>query len=491
MEDAMNEKLLTEVRRAEKGFDGEGTLKDKIWVESKKMWIVAGPAIFTRFSTFGVSVISQAFIGHIGPTELAAYALVSTVLLRFANGILLGMASALETLCGQSYGAKQYDMLGVYLQRSWLILFLCSIVLSPVFIFTTPILIALGQDESIAQVAGTISLWLIPVIFSFIVSFTCQMFLQAQSKNMIIAYLAAFSLAIHCFLSWLLTVQYKFGLSGAMVSTILAFWIPNIGQLVYIFGGWCSETWKGFSMLAFKDLLPIIKLSLSSGVMLCLELWYNTILVLLTGNMKNAEVAIDALSICLNINGWEMMISLGFLAAASVRVSNELGRGSSKAAKFSIVQIVLTSFAIGFVLFIFFLFFRGRLAYIFTESTEVAAAVADLSTLLACSILLNSIQPVLSGVAVGAGWQSTVAYVNITCYYLIGIPVGVVLGYVLQFQVKGVWVGMLFGTLTQTVVLMIITYKTDWEKQVSVTKLRVNKWSKESDQEAEGDEQNA
>ncbi|WOG98186.1 hypothetical protein DCAR_0417527 [Daucus carota subsp. sativus] len=486
MEGSVDENLLTEVRRAEE----EGTLKDRVWTESKKMWIVAGPAIFSRFSTFGVGIITQAFIGHIGPSELAAYALVSTVLLRFANGILLGMASALETLCGQSFGAKRYDMLGVYLQRSWLILSICSIILSPVFIFTTPILKALGQEESIAEVAGTISLWLIPGLFSFMVSYTCQMFLQAQSKNKIIAYLAAFTLVFHVFLSWLLTVKYKFGLSGAMVSTILAFWIPNIGQLVYIFGGWCSETWKGFSMLAFKDLWPIIKLSLSSGVMVCLELWYNTILVLLTGSMRNADIAIDALSICININGWELMISLGFLAAASVRVSNELGRGSSRAAKFSIMQTVLTSFAIRFVLFIIFLFLRGRLAYIFTESTEVAAAVADLSPLLACSILLNSIQPVLSGVAVGAGWQSTVAYVNITCYYLIGIPVGVVLGYVLQFQVKGVWVGMLFGTLTQTIVLIIITYKTDWEKQVLLARQRINKWSVKSE-EAEEDEQNA
>ncbi|KAK1404565.1 Protein DETOXIFICATION [Heracleum sosnowskyi] len=486
----VNKRLLKQVGRAG-DVDEERPLIHRIWTESKKMWIVAAPAIFTRFSTLGVNVISQAFIGHIGSTELAAFALVSTVLLRFAIGILLGMASALETLCGQSYGARQYDMLGIYLQRSWLILFLCSIVLSPLFIFTTPILIALGQDESIAEVAGIISLWLIPVIFSFIVSFTCQMFLQAQSKNMMIAYLSAFSLAIHVLLSWLLTVKYNFGLSGAMISTILAFWIPNIGQLVYVFGGWCPETWRGFSILAFKDLFPIIKLSLSSGVMLCLELWYNTILVLLTGNMRNAKVAISALSICLNINGWEIMIALGFFAAASVRVSNELGRGSSRAAKFSTVQIVLTSFAIGFVLFIFFLFFRGRVAYVFTESTEVAAAVADLSPLLACSLLLSSIQPVLSGVAVGAGWQSTVAYVTITCYYLVGIPVGVVLGYFIELEVKGVWVGMLVGTLAQTVVLMILTYKTDWEKQVSAAKLRVNKWSAESNQQAEGVEQNA
>lgn len=474
MEEEINKNLL--LKKDPGAAEEDLKFKDKLWKESKKMWIVAGPAIFTRFSTFGVNVITQAFVGHIGSTELAAYALVSTVLLRFANGILLGMASALETLCGQAYGAKQYHMLGVYLQRSWIVLLICSIFLVPVFMLAAPILKALGQDEAIAEVAGTIALWLIPVMFSFIISFTCQMFLSAQSKNMIIAYLAAFSLAIHIFLSWLLTVKYKFGIPGAMSSTIIAFWIPNLGQIMFVTCGGCPETWKGFSSLAFKDLWPVIKLSVASGVMLCLELWYNTVLVLLTGNMKNAEVELDALSICININGWEMMISLGFLAAASVRVSNELGRGSPKAAKYSIVTTVLTSLAIGFVLFVFFLFFRGRLAYIFTESQKVVKAVADLSPLLATSILLNSVQPVLSGVAVGAGWQGIVAYVNIACYYLIGVPIGYVLGYVVNMQVKGVWIGMLFGTFVQTIVLVIITSRTDWNKQVSVASKRINKW---------------
>jgi len=39
-------------------------------------------------------------------------------------------------------------------------------------------------------------------------------------------------------------------------------------------------------------------------------------------------------------------------------------------------------------------------------------------------------------VAIGAGWQSSVAYVNIGCYYVIGIPVGMVLGEILHLQVK-------------------------------------------------------
>ncbi|CAL0322856.1 unnamed protein product [Lupinus luteus] len=471
----------------ESSLSEELTLVKRVLEESKLMWVVAAPGIFTRFSTFGINVITQAFVGHIGPRELAAFALVYTVLVRFVNGILLGMASALSTLCGQAYGAKEYGMMGVYLQRSWIVLFLTAFILLPLFIFTRPIFILLGQDESIAKVAGTISLWSIPIMFAFIVSFTCQTFLQSQSKNVIIAFLAAFSIIFHVCLSWLLVIKLNLGLPSAMVATSLAYWIPNIGQLIFVTCGWCNETWKGFSFLAFTELWPVVKLSLSAGAMLCLELWYNTILVLLTGNMKNAEVEIDALSICLNINGWEMMISLGFMAAASVRVANELGKGSAEAAKFSIVVTVLTSLTIGFLLFLFFLFYRGRLAYIFTSNKEVADAVGDLSPLLSISILLNSVQPVLSGVAIGAGWQSIVAYVNIGSYYIIGIPVGIVLGKVIDLQVKGIWIGMLFGTFVQTLVLTIITYKTNWDEQVEIARNRVNRWSKvdNSDQETQ------
>lgn len=70
--------------------DEEGlSLWKRMWRESELMWIVAAPAIFTRFSTFGIQIISQAFIGHIGPTELAAYSLVFTVQVRFVNGIMV------------------------------------------------------------------------------------------------------------------------------------------------------------------------------------------------------------------------------------------------------------------------------------------------------------------------------------------------------------------------------------------------------------------
>lgn len=86
--DNTQEALTKAIEPATKGSNEE-SLKQKILVENKKMWVVAGPAIFTRFSTFGINVISQAFVGHIGSTELAAYALVLTLLTRFANGLLV------------------------------------------------------------------------------------------------------------------------------------------------------------------------------------------------------------------------------------------------------------------------------------------------------------------------------------------------------------------------------------------------------------------
>lgn len=41
-----------------------------------------------------------------------------------------------------------------------------------------------------------------------------------------------------------------------------------------------------------------------------------------------------------------------------------------------------------------------------------------------------------TGVAVGAGLQGTVAIINLCCYYLVGIPIGAVLGYVAGFEVE-------------------------------------------------------
>ncbi|XP_076950341.1 protein DETOXIFICATION 24-like [Bidens hawaiensis] len=475
----MDDGIETKLIRHE--HEEEGDLKQRIWVESKKIWRVALPSVISRVCAFGTIVVTQSFIGHISSIDLAGYALVQTLSVRFVNGILLGMSSATETLCGQAFGAGQTHMMGIYLQRSWIVDFITLTFLLPVFIFGTQIYKLIGEEDSIANSGGYISLWFIPFIYNFVFSLTIQMYLQAQLKNMIIALLSALQFAIHIPLSLLFVYKLNMGVPGAMLALSMSSWFLVIGEFVYIFGGWCPHSWKGFTVAAFKDLVPVVKLSLSSGVMVCLELWYYAVLVLLAGYMSDAEVAISAFSICQNINSWEFMISLGFLGAACVRVANELGRGNAKAVRFSIQVLLGTSTVIGLFFFVLCLAFGKKLAYFFTDDDRVADTVADLSLLLSFSVLLNSIYPVLSGVAVGAGLQSAVAIVNLVCFYLIGIPVGALLGYVTTLEVKGIWLGMIGGVLTQTITLVYMTWRTDWDDQVERASQRLTRFYFKSD----------
>ncbi|KAJ9563901.1 hypothetical protein OSB04_009061 [Centaurea solstitialis] len=454
----------------------EGDLQLKIWVESRKIWRIAFPTVISKAFAFGTLVVTQSFIGHISATDLAGYSLVHALTIRFVNGILLGMSSATDTLCGQAFGAGQKHMMGVYLQRSWIVDFLTLTLLLPIFIFGTQIFKLVGQEESVANSAGYISLWFIPFVYSYVFNATIQIFLQAQLKTMIVAWLSAFHFAIQIPLSMLFVHKLNMGVAGAMIALSLSSWFLVITEFIYVFGGWCPHSWKGFTILAFKDLLPVLKLSISSGVMLCLELWYYAILALLAGYMPDAKTAISAFSICLNVNAWEFMISLGFLVAACVRVANELGGGNAKAIKISIKVLLGTSITIGVFFFVLCLAFGKKLAYAFTDDEKVADIVSDLSLLLSFSILLNSIYPVISGVAVGAGFQGVVAIVNLVCFYVIGLPVGGLLGYLTTLKVKGIWVGMLFGVLTQTITVSYITWRTDWDDQVKKASERLERF---------------
>jgi len=118
-----SEELEKNLLQHQNPSEEEEPLRKRVWEESKKLWVVAGPAIFNRFSTFGIMVVAQSFIGHIGSTELAAYALVMTVLVRFANGILVSQLF-LNRLnrSRNSDVAKNHDQISrFYLKRNCII----------------------------------------------------------------------------------------------------------------------------------------------------------------------------------------------------------------------------------------------------------------------------------------------------------------------------------------------------------------------------------
>ncbi|XP_044510485.1 protein DETOXIFICATION 27-like isoform X2 [Mangifera indica] len=384
------------------------------------------------------------------------------------------MASALETLCGQACGAKQYHMLGLYMQRSWIVLFICSILLIPMFVFASPFLKLIGQSTTLAEQTGIVAIWLIPLHLSFPFQFTLQRFLQCQLKTAVIAWVSGVALLVHVIVSWVFVYKLRVGIVGTAITLDFSWWLSVLGLFCYSVCGGCPQSWTGFSNQAFVGLWEFLKLSVASGVMLSLENFYYRVLIIVSGYMRNSEVAVDALSICIAIYAWESMVPLGFLAATGVRVANELGAGNANGTKFATIVSLLYSLLVGLFFWPVVMAIPGKLAMIFTSTSAVITMVNELALLLACTILLSCIQPVLSGAAIGSGWQALVALINIGSYYLVGVPLGVLLGWLLQFNIKGIWAGMICGTVVQTLILTIITMKLNWEKEAEKARIHMS-----------------
>eukprot|EP00494_Astrolonche_serrata_P017077 UN17252 len=69
-----------------------------------------------------------------------------------------------------------------------------------------------------------------------------------------------------------------------------------------------------------------------------------------------------------------------------------------------------------------------------------------------------ALQGVLSGVARGCGWQHVGAYVNLGSFYLLGIPSGDAPRFCAQDGEKGLWIGVVCGSISQTTLLSAITF---------------------------------
>ncbi|KAL4196421.1 hypothetical protein AMTRI_Chr04g183110 [Amborella trichopoda] len=226
---------------------------------------IVGPAILSRLSMYGMSVITMAFAGHLGDLQLSAISIASTVVVGFNFGILANFGFALSSILRFSFPVASIYKSN---KKRYKHLYFEAVLLLSMYIFATPILKLTGQTAEIAELAGSVTIWFIPQHFAFVFLFPLQRFLQSHLRNMIIACVAVGSLLLHVGLCWGLIFGLKLGLVGAAWTLNFARWVPVIGQFVYACCGWCPQTWTGFSREAFSGLWEFLKLSAPSGIML-------------------------------------------------------------------------------------------------------------------------------------------------------------------------------------------------------------------------------
>ena len=68
---------------------GAGDFYREFMVESKKLWYLAGPAIFSFVSKYSLGAFTQIFAGHVGTIDLAAVSVENSLIAGFSYGIMV------------------------------------------------------------------------------------------------------------------------------------------------------------------------------------------------------------------------------------------------------------------------------------------------------------------------------------------------------------------------------------------------------------------
>ncbi|XP_039002719.1 protein DETOXIFICATION 19-like [Hibiscus syriacus] len=433
--------------------------------EAKTQILFAVPMVLSNVFYYLITMVSVMFSGHLGEVELAASTLANSWATVTGFAFMTGLSGALETLCGQGFGARMYKMLGIYLQASCIISFFFSIIISILWFFTEPILVLLHQDPEISRMAARYIKYLIPGLFAYGFLQNILRFLQTQSIVVPLIVFSVIPLGIHFGIVYGLVNKTVLGFIGSALAASISIWISFLSLAIYVvLANRFKNTWNGLSSDSFRYIKQYFKLALPSSAMVCLECWAFEILVFLAGLMPNPEITTSLIAICVNTEYIAYMITYGLSAAASTRVSNELGGGNPNKAKHAMAVALKLSILLVLAVVLTLAFGHNIWAGFFSDSDSIIKKFAKMTPSLLVSIAIDAIQGVLSGVVRGCGWQKMIVLANLGTFYLIGMPITILLGFKFKFYAEGLWIGLICGLSCQTCILMLVTFYRKWTK---------------------------
>ncbi|XP_075078409.1 protein DETOXIFICATION 16-like [Nicotiana tabacum] len=385
---------------------------DEFFEEVKKLLALAGPLMLVNLLLYFLQVISLMFVGHLGELALSGASLATSFAFVTGYSLLVGMGSALETLCGQSYGALHHYMLGIHMQRAMFVSLLTLVSIPIVCIWANAghILVILKQDPEIAAEAGLYARFMIPSIFAYGL-LECQIrFLQAQNNVRPMMLSTGITLLLHVFSCWIFVLKTGLGSKGAALANATSYWINVFLLAAYVrISPSCKSTWTGFSTKAFTDIPRYLRLAIPSALMICLEIWSFELMVTLCGLLPNPKLETSVLSnqvsfvtnyhhmqhhvlyhistsltlllyliSSLNTSAMLHMLAEGLGGATSVRVSNELGAGQPKAARLAARTATILATIEGILLAIIMVSIRNVWGHCYSNEEDVVIYVGKM-----------------------------------------------------------------------------------------------------------------
>ncbi|KAF0692564.1 Aste57867_16376 [Aphanomyces stellatus] len=450
---------------------------------------LAAPIIFTLVMEFIPNITNIILVGHLPVSDVKSLVDAAAIATVFAQITALpvgfGMATALDTLCTQAYGAGHVKKFGILLQSALLGMALTLIPVVIVNWFTADILVLLGQDPSLAALAGRyirVRMLSFPALFCFEV---LKKFLQAEGVTSPTALMVTLGNIIHVTFGLVLTQCTPLGIVGAPAALCLAEYCLLACMLVYLC--WVNPMYKVWDIqwswaAAWSHVGQFFHFGVPGMLMMMIEWGAIEILALVAGVMPKSLVTIAVNSVLAYTAVLGFLPYLGLSIAATIRIGNLLGANQPVKAHRVFVLTLRLCFGCAFATAAAILLLSPWIPSLVLEDPAVVACVRPLNLALltrscrrtATALIfivplhvVDAMNTACQGCFRAMGKQAIASAVTAAGFYAIGIPLAVYCGLYLEWSVEGLWAGYTLGSLSTFAIYQILLSQIDWKQVVT------------------------
>jgi len=407
------------------------------------------PLILTQLGQMIVAVADSAMVGQVGAKYLASAAFANNIfvlIMFFGMGITLGITP----LVGKHNGANEQKAIAQILSNAFFTKIGITVALLLLAIGIYFCLPLMGQAEEVVQYASPYFVLLILSLIPLLFFFVFKQFAEGLGNTKLAMRITIVGNLLNIFLNYVF-IYGKFGapqmnLNGAGLATLISR-ITMLGMMLWtyrhneILRHWLqSISIKKYSFVESKKLLHV-------GVPISLQMTAEASIFSLSGIMVGwlGSTGLAAYQVVTTISYCSFMIITGFSQAVTIHVSTLLGSKAFARARATVISSAKVTFILMSILSIIFIVFRYHLIRFFTADTEVLAIASKLMILLVFYQLSDGFQVLGMGILRAFTDVKHPMIVAIISYFVIALPGGYLLGFVFDFGISGVWMGLVIG----------------------------------------------
>lgn len=405
-----------------------------------------------------MGVADNVMVGHIGARQLAAAGLANVafnVLLLFG----IGVSYAMTPLVASADGEQDTHKVNETLRHGLVINVTTGIVLVLLVMAAKHLLYHLDQPVEVIALSipylEIITFSILPVL----VFQTYRQFSEGLSNTWIPMVIVLSCNLVNIGLNYVLINGYygfpALGLNGAGWATLISRVVMGVAIVMFIYMSPAFRAYRPafrfgkYSRDLFSKMLHI---GIPAGAQFIFEVAAFDFSLVMMGWLGTQALA--AHQIAINLATISFMTTSGLAAAATIRVSNELGKGNYRQARQSAFVLLGMALTLMSVWAIIFLFGRNALPYLYVDDIDVIAMAGPLIVIAGLFQLSDGTQVVVIGALRGLQDVKVPSILILISYWVIGLPLGYWLGFRAGLGPVGIWTGLLIGlTLTASAML--------------------------------------